>query len=180
MPILLFSIAWILLLNACGTDRPARLNGEFRIDPVAVHVLESRPQVEVSGAFQFHVLITNTTYPTCTWSVNGVVGGNEVIGTVTNEGLYRAPASVPTPNIVTVTATATADTTKSDDAIVTIQSKPAISRSWSNIQPKPIQSSPVNRKFLPFHFHICQSLFASLHDRREELNHLLRSARKKT
>lgn len=166
--ILTFNIAGILLLNACGTRRMAPLDTEIRVRPVAVHILESRPQVEVSSDFQFHILITNTTYPTCTWSVNGVVGGNEVLGIVTNEGLYHAPASVPTPSQVTVTATATADTSKSDNTTVTIQPKPAISRSRSSLQTEPAQSL-VSGNFLPLNFQIRPPLFASLHDRCEEL-----------
>ena len=40
-----------------------------------------------------------------TYSVNGVVGGNAEFGTITSAGLYTAPAVVPTPNTVTITAT---------------------------------------------------------------------------
>jgi len=41
-----------------------------------------------------------------TFSVNGVQGGNSEVGTITFNGLYTAPAVVPTPNTVTITATA--------------------------------------------------------------------------
>ena len=37
---------------------------------------------------------------------NGVRGGNSEVGTITFNGLYTAPAIVPTPNTVTITATA--------------------------------------------------------------------------
>ena len=40
-----------------------------------------------------------------TYSVNSVVGGNAEFGTITSAGLYTAPAVVPTPNTVTITAT---------------------------------------------------------------------------
>ncbi len=40
-----------------------------------------------------------------TYSVNGVAGGNAEFGTITSAGLYTAPAVVPTPNTVTITAT---------------------------------------------------------------------------
>ncbi|MGD0096297.1 MAG: DUF1800 domain-containing protein [Terracidiphilus sp.] len=39
------------------------------------------------------------------FSVNGVPGGNDVVGTITGTGLYTAPAIVPTPDSVTITAT---------------------------------------------------------------------------
>lgn len=41
---------------------------------------------------------------TLTYSVNGVVGGNAQIGTITSAGLYTAPAVVPTPYTVTIAA----------------------------------------------------------------------------
>jgi hypothetical protein len=41
------------------------------------------------------------------YSVNGVPGGNDVFGTVSATGLYVAPAVVPTPYTVTITATST-------------------------------------------------------------------------
>ncbi len=43
-----------------------------------------------------------------TYSVNGVVGGNAEFGTITSAGLYTAPAVVPTPYTVTITATSAA------------------------------------------------------------------------
>ena len=40
-----------------------------------------------------------------TYFVNGVQGGNADVGTITSAGLYTAPAVVPTPDTVTITAT---------------------------------------------------------------------------
>ena len=40
--------------------------------------------------------------------VNGVLGGNSELGTISNTGLYTAPAIVPVPNNVTITSVATA------------------------------------------------------------------------
>ncbi|MGD0941891.1 MAG: DUF1800 family protein [Terracidiphilus sp.] len=40
-----------------------------------------------------------------TFYVNGVLGGNAELGTVSSTGLYTAPAVVPTPNAVTITST---------------------------------------------------------------------------
>ena len=39
-----------------------------------------------------------------TFSVNGIPGGNAQVGTVSNTGLYTAPAVVPTPYTVTITS----------------------------------------------------------------------------
>jgi hypothetical protein len=40
-----------------------------------------------------------------TWTVNGVVGGNSVFGTIAGEGNYTAPAAVPSPATFTICAT---------------------------------------------------------------------------
>ena len=42
-----------------------------------------------------------------TWSVNGTVGGNSTLGTIDANGNYLAPAVLPTPNSVTISATET-------------------------------------------------------------------------
>jgi len=47
-----------------------------------------------------------TTGVPLTFSVNGVAGGNAVLGTVDSNGLYTAPAIVPVPNSVTITSVA--------------------------------------------------------------------------
>jgi uncharacterized repeat protein (TIGR03803 family) len=47
------------------------------------------------------------------WSVSGTTDGSSTVGTVSTGGLYTAPSSVPTPFTVSVTATSTADATKS-------------------------------------------------------------------
>jgi len=64
--------------------------------------------------------VTNTTNTAVTWEVNGIVGGNSTVGTITTGGLYTAPSSVPAQNPIMVTAVSVADPTKSDTAIVTI------------------------------------------------------------
>jgi hypothetical protein len=67
---------------------------------------------------------------TVTWYVNGVLGGNAAVGTIINNGLnattYSAPAIVPSPNPVAITAISNADPTVSGTAQVTITAGPAI------------------------------------------------------
>ncbi len=42
-----------------------------------------------------------------TWAVNGVVGGNATVGTISGSGLYTAPVAVPSAPDVVITATTT-------------------------------------------------------------------------
>ncbi|MGA2728949.1 MAG: DUF1800 family protein [Terracidiphilus sp.] len=44
-----------------------------------------------------------------TFSVNGIAGGNAVLGTIDSNGLYTAPAVVPVPNTITITSAATSN-----------------------------------------------------------------------
>ena len=62
-----------------------------------------------------------TANTTVTWKVNGVTGGNATVGTISASGLYQAPAAVPNPDTVSVTAVSTIDPTKSASASVRIR-----------------------------------------------------------
>ncbi len=50
------------------------------------------------------------------WSVNGVVGGNSAVGSISSTGLFTAPNALPNPSTVTVAATSVEDPTKSASA----------------------------------------------------------------
>ena len=69
------------------------------------------------------------TNPGVTWSINGVPGGNLTVGTIDAQGLYRAPATLPNPNSLRVTATSMVDPTKSASANVAIVGAVAVSLS---------------------------------------------------
>jgi hypothetical protein len=76
--------------------------------------------VKTGQTQQFMATVTNTTNTAVMWEVNGIVGGNSTVGTITTGGLYTAPSSVPVQNPIMVTAVSVADPTKSDTAIITI------------------------------------------------------------
>jgi uncharacterized protein (DUF1800 family) len=50
-----------------------------------------------------------------------VPGGNATTGTIDATGLFTAPANLPTPNTITVTATSAADTTKQGNSALTLE-----------------------------------------------------------
>ncbi len=54
------------------------------------------------------------------WQVGGVTGGNATLGLISTSGVYSAPASLPTPATVSVTAVSAADPTKQASATVTL------------------------------------------------------------
>jgi hypothetical protein len=70
----------------------------------------------------FAAAVSNSADTRVTWSVNGVAGGNATSGTITSSGVYTAPADLPSPAAMQVTATSVADPTKSGSAQITIVS----------------------------------------------------------
>ena len=83
------------------------------------------PSVQVNDSVGFTATVSNATDPSISeWDVNGLNGGNSTVGTVTivnfDQATYQAPASVPSPATVTVTAISNQDPTKSGSTTVTI------------------------------------------------------------
>lgn len=88
---------------------------------VTVTISPTSATVRLRKTRQFTASVQNTSNSSVIWKVNGVTGGNSTVGTVSSSGLYRAPASVPTPSVVTVSATSVADQTRTANASVTIR-----------------------------------------------------------
>jgi len=81
------------------------------------------------GSHAFMATVSGTTNMALTWQVNGATGGSATTGTISSQGIYYAPHSVPVstaPNNdgqttdVIVTAISQADPTASDSAVVLI------------------------------------------------------------
>src|SRR6185312_13409426 len=69
---------------------------------------------------QFTATVAGNSNTAVNWTVNGVAGGNSILGTVDATGLYTAPLSPPKEGI-TVFAVSQADTTRTAAATVTAQ-----------------------------------------------------------
>ncbi|MFY9271246.1 MAG: DUF1565 domain-containing protein [Candidatus Manganitrophaceae bacterium] len=86
----------------------------IRISPTDTSVIAGREQI-------FTATVTGLSDTRLTWSVNDVVGGNETLGTITPNnptdpaqpptGTYKAPATSPDPNSVTIKAASVAEPT---------------------------------------------------------------------
>jgi hypothetical protein len=96
-----------LVLAGCGGSGgsgsqppppPSQVNS-VTVTPNSVPVLTGASQL-----FTAQVMGTGAFDTSVTWSVNGVNGGNTTVGTIVG-GEYTAPASLPSPNGVTITAT---------------------------------------------------------------------------
>jgi len=115
--ILIFVAATALVgLTSCGGGNGAR-------QPVITVVISSpTTSIVINGNIQFSAVVTNAVDTAVTWNVNGMAGGNlATIGSINAAGLYTAPAQVPSPATVTITAVSQQDnTTTSNSIVVTI------------------------------------------------------------
>jgi hypothetical protein len=82
--------------------------------------------VPIGQSKQFQASVFGTSDTRVTWQVNSMSGGDSVHGTVDSNGLYRAPAAVPNPAVVSVVAVSVADSTKNASAAVNITSSASI------------------------------------------------------
>ncbi len=96
------------------------ISGTTTPPTVTVAVSPLSATVQVSTTRQFTATVSSGATPI--WKVNGVVGGNSTVGTITTSGLYTAPSAVPTAG---VSVSATAPTGESGSASVTVQTATA-------------------------------------------------------
>lgn len=78
--------------------------------------------ITINSTQQFNDSTSGCTPATVHWQVNGINGGNAIIGTISGAGLYTAPAAVPNPSTVNVIAVSDADNTKTASALIIISS----------------------------------------------------------
>jgi hypothetical protein len=95
-------------------------NSTISISQIAVTISPTTAQVEINQTQQFTGTVTGTSNTSINWSAGGTVGGNSTMGTISSSGLYTAPASIPSPAQVTITATSAADGVTSASATVTV------------------------------------------------------------
>jgi NHL repeat len=73
---------------------------------------------------QFNATVVGETNTAVNWLVNNVAGGNSTVGTIDATGLYTAPAAVPSPALITITAVSQASSDVSGTYPVTIVAAP--------------------------------------------------------
>jgi hypothetical protein len=120
---LLAAGAWTLGCNGVGTGTV----GPPPPPPsIVVTVTSPSGSILLGNQMTFTATVTNTTDTSVSWSVNGIAGGNAIVGTITATGVYTAPADLPSLATVQITATSHADATKSGTASVTVTSDIAL------------------------------------------------------
>jgi hypothetical protein len=97
-------------------------------DPVtgiSVAISPSIVSVNVATSQQFQAALSGGTNTKVTWQVNSITGGNDTFGLIDSNGLYHAPATVPT-TAVTVTVVSFEDQNLSASSSVTILPPPTV------------------------------------------------------
>src|SRR5690348_1419600 len=106
-------LACSVLWTGCGATAPAQTQTNSGGGAaVQVSLSPAQPSVRLGETLQFSATVTNAQNTAVTWSVNQTAGGSSSTGTIDKNGLYTAPATLPSPATVTVTATSAQDTTK--------------------------------------------------------------------
>ena len=88
--------------------------------PTSVVISPSSMSVQVFHQQQFTAMLAGSPGSAFLWSVNGVPNGNLQLGEVDSTGLYTAPNSVPSPALVTLTATDPSDASETASVTVSI------------------------------------------------------------
>jgi hypothetical protein len=117
----------LLMLSGCGGGGATAPSQPLPLPPppstiTSVSVTPSSASILIKATQQFtaNVQGSGSFSKSVSWSVNDVPGGNTTVGTITNDGLYSAPITVPNPSSVTVKAQSSQDATKVGTAPVTI------------------------------------------------------------
>jgi hypothetical protein len=112
----LFSLLFILPLYACGGGG----GSSPPPPPVSITVAPKSATVAPGKTQQFTATVTGSPDENVIWQVNSTTGGTPTVGMISTDGLYTAPANIPNPPAVSVTAVAEADSSKTAIAVVTI------------------------------------------------------------
>ena len=97
---------------------------------ISVAISPTAANVQAGQSQQFAATVSGTSNTGINWLVNGSIGGNSAVGTISSSGIYTAPATVPS-SPVTVTALSAFQSTASASAPVTIMPPATVSVSIS-------------------------------------------------
>ncbi len=101
------------------------------INPVvSITISPTGATIAPGSTMNFAGMVNGTTNTGVTWDVNGITGGNSIVGSVTSapgntgQASYTAPVTIPTTNPVAIRARSVADSSATATASVTIGSPP--------------------------------------------------------
>jgi len=113
-------IVSLVFLAGCGGSTASTVNNQ-PLPPAGVVVSPTSATIQLGGEQQFTATVSPIgANQAVTWSVSGSSCTGTNCGVIDATGKYTAPATVPNPPTVVVTARSVTDSTKADTAVVTI------------------------------------------------------------
>src|SRR5690349_954477 len=111
--IVAISVTWCGCGGGGSKSTTSTPQAQITISPAA-------PQIRAGSTQLFTAQVSNSSTNAVSWAVNGTTGGSSAIGTIDANGLYAAPASLPTPNTVTVSASLSSNSTVTANTVATL------------------------------------------------------------
>ena len=113
LSLLAMAVAGVFGLAGCGSNNNQVLQ-------ITVTISSPATTVAVNQTLQFTAVVNNTSNTAVNWQVNGaMMGGNiATTGSISATGLFTAPAQVPSPATVNITAVSQADSAVTSNTIV--------------------------------------------------------------
>jgi TonB family protein len=108
-----------------GKPVAVQVNIEITFQLYGVVVSPTSAQLATGAKQQFSAAVPGATNSDLKWSVGGSGCAASACGSISVDGLYTAPSSVPNSPTVIVTATSATDATKTGSATATIQHSPS-------------------------------------------------------
>ena len=127
---------------------------------ISVTISPATVTLSAGGIQQFSATVANASNSAVTWTMSPVG-----IGSLSSSGLYIAPTTVMAQQIVTITATSQADTTKSASATVTLTPAPCVSNGYSYVRAIVIDHTKVpntDQTNFPFLFNTTDPTLATI------------------
>ena len=115
----ILALASVMFMAGCGSP-----TSQNNVPLPVVTVSPNSTSVPAGLSQQFTATVVTSIPTTLTWAVNNIQGGNSIVGTITDSGYYMAPATVPSPDTITVKAISSAESNPFGAALVKITPPP--------------------------------------------------------
>ncbi|MGH9467215.1 MAG: hypothetical protein ACRD1Y_07655 [Terriglobales bacterium] len=127
-PVSVPSPAQVTVTATSVADTSKTANATVTVEPpTGITVSPATAQVPLGATQPFTANVTNATNTAVNWAVNGAAGGNSTYGTISNSGVYTAPATAPGTQTINVEATSVEDPAATATAVVTLITPIAVS-----------------------------------------------------
>lgn len=123
----------VLCAAALVESSCAHTSGSGTPSIVTVAIAPGSASLFLGETQQFQATVAGASNTSVTWMVNGVAGGAAGEGTISSSGLYTAPAALPSPPSVTVTAVSQANSSARASATVSLKDDIAITVSPATV-----------------------------------------------